>query len=225
MALQIYTEKKSHPIRWAIVLLLIALVAGAGWFTIRWYVTGEQPPIPLPIASADDSVDETKVTSNQVKEHAVPAAHPRYIRVPSLGISNARINAVGVNEQNQLIAPSNIDDVAWYDQSGIPGSGGVVLLNGHNGGVTRDGVFAPLTKLKNGDELTVERGDGKTFTYAVQDTQTMSLAEVDEKGMKLMSESAKPGIEALNLITCDGNWVPAQKTFSHRLLVRSTLVE
>ncbi len=53
----------------------------------------------------------------------------------------------------------------------------------------------------------------------------MSLDDVNTKGMKMMAESAVPGKEALNLITCDGKWVPRLGQFDRRIMLRAVLVD
>lgn len=102
---------------------------------------------------------------------------------------------------------------------------GVVLIDAHNGGITRNGVFEKLGTLKKGDTITVERDDGKKFTYEVRENQSMSLDDVNTKGMKMMAESAVPGKEALNLITCDGKWAPRLGQFDRRIMLRAVLVD
>ena len=53
----------------------------------------------------------------------------------------------------------------------------------------------------------------------------MSLDDVNTKGMKMMAESAVPGKEALNLITCDGKWAPRLGQFDRRIMLRAVLVD
>ncbi len=211
---------------WAIGILLFLVFLTSCWYAYRWYMEGEEPPITVPLfVTADPDVDETEVTAEQIDTHTVPAANPRYVSIPSLGITNTRVFAMGVGKDNSLLSPANISDAAWYDKSATPGSGGVVLMNAHNGGVTRNGVFAKLGTLSKGEIIEIERGDGQKFHYEVRENQSMPLEEVRESGMKMMTQSAEPGKEALNLITCDGKWVPRFKQFDRRIMLRAVLVE
>lgn len=223
----IYREKK-RSYAWAITLLLglLLIFGGAGWYVYRWYMHGEEPPIPVAaLVAADPTVDESEVSAQQIIEHTVPAAQPRYISIPSLSVSKTRVFSVGVDEANMLGSPANINDAAWYDKSATPGSGGVVLIDGHNGGISKDGVFANLGTLQRGAIIEVERGDGERFRYEVRENQSMALDEVNASGMKMMMESAESGKEALNLITCDGKWVPQYKQFDRRIMLRAVLIE
>ena len=223
MALEI-EYKKPHHWGWLIFLvILIAALAVTGWYGYRWYTTGEQPPIPVPIVSANASVDETEITPAQIQQYTVPAFNPRYIRIESLNIDKTRIYPVGLTANNLIDTPKNINDVAWYEKSATPGSGGVMILNGHNGGSSRDGIFAKLGTLKIGDRLTLERGDGQKFNYKVVENQSMTIEEVNATGMAKMGQSAEDGKEALNIITSDGKWVPRLGMYDRRIMLRAVI--
>ncbi len=222
--LEIKQKHEFHLWRWFFLLVLLALLAAAGWYGYKWYTTGEEPPLPLPVASADPRVDESDIPKAEVDNYTVPATHPRYVSIPKLGISNVRVQQVGVKANNELDTPKNINDTAWYERSATPGQGyGAVLIDGHNGGITKNGVFAKLGTLQNGDEIILERGDGKKFTYTVVENESMSLDEVNATGMKKMMKSANEDKEGLSLITCDGKWVPKLQQFDRRIMLRAII--
>lgn len=209
----------------ALLVLLIGLLAVTGWYTYRWYMHGEALPVDVPaFAIANSRIDEEEVTEREIDAHQVLVDQPRYLSVAGLGIEKARIFGLGVNDNGALADPSNIHDIAWYNKSATPGSGGVLLMNGHNGGFFKDGIFAKLHTLSNGSIIEVERGDAEVFRYEVREVRKMHLDEVNETGMKMMAESAEPGVEALNIITCDGTWVPRLNQFDHRIMLRAVLV-
>lgn len=177
-------------------------------------------------ALADPDVDETPVTAAMIEEYQVPADQPRYISIPVLGIDKARVQKVGLTKDKMLDTPKNISDTAWYDKSALPGQGyGAVLIDGHNGGITKDGVFAKLGSLKDGDQIVVERGDGRKVIYAVAENKTETLKETNASGMKRLMTPFDQTKEGLGLITCAGNWVPRDKVFDKRILVRAVVVE
>ena len=226
MASGLYIDQKRnfHAVRWLIILGILLLIAACGYYAYLWYTTGAKPPlVPLPAtAYADPTVDESPVTKKQIDEHTVPATHPRYISIPALGISKARVTTVGLLKNNELDTPLRIDDAGWYDKSAFPGQGfGVVLIDGHNGGVSRDGIFAKLDKLKNGDKIIIQRGDGKKISYSVVENRTVSLAEANKTGMNRVLQPYDQEKEGLGLITCAGDWVPRDKVYSKRVLVRA----
>lgn len=222
----LYIEQKRdyHIGRWLFIAAFVALLAAAGWFGYRWFITGVQPPIvPLPAAAlADPSVDEALVSQSAIDNYKVPATHPRYISIPALNITKARVQKVGLTKANTIDTPKNISDAAWYSASATPGQGyGQVVIDGHNGGISRDGIFANLSSLKDGDTVIIERGDGKRFTYTVVENKTESLKEANTTGMKRLLTPYDTSQEGLGLITCAGNWVPRDKVFNKRVLVRA----
>lgn len=224
--LRIDPIKERHYGRWFVAAAMVGLLGVLGWFIYGWYTTGAQPPIPLPLASADPRVDESDVSKQAVATHTVPATEPRYISIPSIDVQKARIFSVGLTKNNLLDTPKNIHDTAWYKKSASPGQGyGAVLINAHNGGITKDGVFARLVELEEGAEIEIERGDGQTYSYTVTDNRTMDLEEVNKTGMKMMMKSAEATKEGLNLITCAGTWVPRMQQFDKRIMLRAVAKE
>ncbi len=222
--LYIKQKRDFHASTWLFGLIVATLVGICAWFGYQWFVTGEEPPvIPLPASAlADPSIDETPVTLKMVQDHKVPASHPRYISIPSLNVVNARVQSVGLTENNLLDTPKNISDAAWYRKSATPGQGyGAVVIDGHNGGISRDGVFANLDKLQRGDKVTIERGDGKKITYTVLENKTESLESANTTGMKRLMTPYDTSKEGLGLITCAGKWIPRDKIFDQRIIIRA----
>lgn len=224
MALTIEYKPERHHGRWiALVVFLIILVL-CGWYGYKWYTTGVLP-FDIPVASANSGINESDISNDEITTYTVPDTHPRYLSISALNLTNARIYSVGLDANNLIEAPTNIHDISWYNKSGTPGDGGVVLMNAHNKGVNRSGAFYNLAALKEGEVITVERGDGEIFHYSVDSSKTMSLDEFNTEGLATMGKSKKPGTEALNLITFDGKWVPRLGTFDHRTIVWALLVD
>jgi LPXTG-site transpeptidase (sortase) family protein len=220
--LSIEPERERHYGRWVLAFVTLCSIVISGWYIYQWYMTGMQPPVPIPIAKADPSIDESDVSSAMIAAYEVPASHPRYISIPSIGVGKTRVYPVSVTDQNMLDTPRNINDTAWYKKSATPGQGyGAVLIDGHNGGNSKNGVFAKLSTLKEGDEIVIERGDSQIYKYQVVESQTMNLDQVNSTGMKMMMESVDPNKEGLSLITCAGTWIPRLQQFDQRVMVRA----
>jgi sortase (surface protein transpeptidase) len=224
MALEVQYTKERHPGRWVAVCILIAIIGAGGWFGYEWYQTGNLPFV-LPLRIADTAVDESTVSDGDISAYTVPALQPRYIRIPSLDVANTRIYAVGLDNGNLLESPSNLHDATWYKKSATPGSGGVMIIDGHSIGIDHDGVFKGLKSLKKDESIIIQRGDGHIFTYKVVENASVSLDEFTSTGMKTMGRSADPGTEALNIITFDGIWVPRLGTFDKRIMVRAIITQ
>jgi hypothetical protein len=222
--LEIKEKRELHLLRWLILVITIGSIALVGWYVYKWYTTGEEPPIPLPVALADSRIDESNISQSEIDSYTTAPNQPRYISIPKLKIDKTRIQKVGVTSTNQLDVPENINDTAWYEKSATPGQGyGAVLIDGHNGGITRNGVFDQLKTLQNGDEIIVERGDGKKYTYSVVENDSMSLEEATASGMKKLMKSAVEGQEGLSLTTSDGKWIPKIQQFERRIMLRAVI--
>lgn len=230
MASGLYIEHQRdyHIGRWLFTLVLICMLSLVGWFAYHWYTTGEQPPIiPLPASAlADTSVNENPLSQADIENHKVPTKHPRYISIPSLGVDKARVQSVGLTQYKTLAMPKNILDAGWYKESAFPGQGyGAVLLDGHSDGVSRDGIFAKLSELKNGDEIIIERGDGKKLTYTVVENQTESIKDANTTGMQRLLTPYDETAEGLGIIATTGKWIPRDKVFDKRVLIRAVVAE
>lgn len=156
-----------------------------------------------------------KPASDAVRSYVVAPNMPRYIDIPKLG-EHARIVSLGTKADGSLASPGNIYDIGWYNGSSLPGQPGAMLLDGHVSSWNAHGTFYDLKKLKTGDDIKVERGDGKVFTYKVLKSVTYDHQSVDMKSAVVSADPGKPG---LNLITCTGRVVPGTNEFDGRLIV------
>lgn len=160
--------------------------------------------------------DESKPSQKDMASYSVAPDKPRYLRIAKLDVF-ARVRQLGVNEKNQLKSPYNINDAGWYKDSAVPGSGvGASIIDGHVSGPTQPGVFYNLTHIAIGDEITIERGDGKILTYRVIESKSYPADKLDMSKLLEPKNPAKPG---LNLITCTGKINPGTDDYQDRLVV------
>lgn len=150
--------------------------------------------------------------------YRVAPSLPRLLAIPSIGVK-ARVLQVGVDANNRLGTPKNIYDTAWYSASSKPGEMGAVLIDGHYSGPNTRGVFSKLERLRPGDTITLERGDGTTFTYTVAKIETKPENEIDMSQLLVSVDTNAPG---LNLITCGGDYDVHSATFNERTVVYAT---
>lgn len=174
----------------------------------------------------DEDVDESDINPDDVADYAVAADRPRYLRIPKLGVENSRVLPVGLTNSRQLATPNNIFDVGWYTESAKPGENGAIVIDGHNGGPTKSGVFKNLPSLVEGDIIEIERGDGTVFKYSVVENNEYPLEEANENMNKMFSvPNPKKNKQSVSLITCSGEWSDIQKTYLSRQFVRAVLTE
>ena len=173
--------------------------------------------------SDEEELIEVEPTVEEVHEYTVAADRPRYLTIEKLWINKTRILPMGVNKKGEMDTPRNVFDVGWYTESGKPGQGGTMVIDGHNGGPNVRGVFKDLPKLSSGDIITVERGDGLIFRYEVVENKEIKLDEASSY-MRTAMKSPVAGKESITLITCSGEWSQAQGTYLSRQFVRAVLI-
>ncbi len=150
-----------------------------------------------------------------ISGYSVAPDLPRFFDIEKLGV-HARIRRLGVGSNNVLKAPANIFDVGWYDGSAKPGENGTVVIDGHVSGPSKRGVFYNIGTLKEGDKVTVERGDGKRINYTVTGTQVYDNDKVDMPKVMTTSVAGKP---AMNFMTCTGRFNVRTNQYEQRVVV------
>jgi len=141
---------------------------------------------------------------------------PSRLIIPKLNI-NANIEYVGTTPSGSMAAPNNTNDVGWFDLGSLPGDKGSAVIAGHfNGNYGESAVFSNLYKLKPGDKIYVNDSSGRSVTFIVRGSKLFDPGYADD--VFSPSDSAH-----LNLITCDGVWDAATKSYSKRLVVFSDI--
>jgi len=166
-----------------------------------------------PAAATTAGLGEVKAPVTGGGGGKLPAATPYKLSIPKLKVS-ASITGVTTTKTGAIGVPGNIWQVGWYKSSATPAdNSGVVVLNGHVHGPTQPGIFANLTKLTNGDLVTVSDAGGNTYNYKVVSKQTIKAGEAGDE--VLQSGSATK--QGLNLVTCTGKIV--EDKYQDRLVV------
>lgn len=177
---------------------------------------------PSPVTSQDSNSAPVsdKPSANEIQSYVVAADLPRYIYIPAIHVDQTRIIHLGVGQDGQIASPSNIYDTGWYRDSVKPGKLGAMFIYGHISSWTANGIFHDLKNLKPGDQVIIERGDGKKFTYEVTRTKTYPA---DKVNMAEALAPDKPGTAGLNLMTCAGKVKKGTNDFTERLVVFTEL--
>lgn len=157
---------------------------------------------PPPRPSTRDSPPRTDPSDT-----ADPAAQPLgpstpvSISVPSIGVSSEVIQ-LGTTPQGTLAVPQpgpDLDKAAWFENSPTPGQPGPSVIEGHvateqNG----PSIFFDLAEVQIGDEVVVQREDGRDVVFTVHATREF---DKDSFPTRLVygGELSTP---TLRLITC-----------------------
>jgi len=156
-------------------------------------------------------VNEKLVLKSSVISKISPGAPVRLI-IPQINI-NTDIKYMGVTPYGVMEVPDNIMDVGWFKLGPHPGEKGSAVIAGHFDGKNGEaGVFTNLYKLKKGDKLYIEDDKRVLVTFIVRERRIYDPGSADE--VFSSSDSAH-----LNLVTCDGVWDGAKKSYSKRLVV------
>jgi LPXTG-site transpeptidase (sortase) family protein len=143
---------------------------------------------------------------------------PLRLIIPAINV-NAAIQSVAVNAKGEMEVPSNDADVAWFSLGPRPGEKGSAVISGHYDGKNGEpAVFFNLYKLKKGDKLDIEDAKGKSIIFVVRESRTYDPGYANEVFNR--NDSAH-----LNLITCDGVWDRAKKSYSKRLVVFADIAD
>jgi len=146
--------------------------------------------------------------------YSVPADQPKEIKLPSIK-TKGFIQKVGVDKNNQIVAPGNIHMAGWYTDSAKPSEPGLSIIDGHVQGVYEKGVFYSLSKLKPEDSFSVTYGDNSTRHFKVV---KLDSVPVDQATTALFYRD--PAItNQLNVITCGGKYVKSTNSYEKRVIV------
>ena len=182
-------------------------------------VTTGKPKLPQANDIITSDIKEPDETKPVINEYVVPADQPRNIIIDSIGV-NGLIQKIGLNKDNSISVPSNINFAGWFIQSAKPGDEGLSILDGHVSGRYSDGVFKNLINVKVGDILQIEYGDKRIKKFEVVDSKT--LPEKDSAPFLLKK---RDDIKSqLNLITCGGLFNKSSQTFNDRIIVVAKLL-
>ncbi|MGY5125913.1 sortase domain-containing protein [Streptomyces nigrescens] len=165
------------------------------------------------LATTGDVAAAGRPLGRQAPPHAhapVPAAattRPVRITIDALGVRGAGITGRGLDGDGILTPPPYTDPepVGWYAEGPQPGEAGAALLvaragAGRDPGTQRT-VFHRLTRLKPGEWVDIQRADGSTARFTVEDVQ---LYDRHRFALRKAYAAHDRGRSELRLITDDG---------------------
>lgn len=166
--------------------------------------------VPIQEAMADEPIVEQIITESTM---------PVRISIPSIGV-DAEIVPMGVTKTGILDTPNNYVQTGWWAGGTVPGQLGSAVIDAHvDNGKDIPGVFKRLRDLNPGEEAVIAMDDGSKRRFRVVGSEVYNYKNVDTQ--KLFHES---GGRYIKLITCHGNWIPAENTYDERLVVTAVLI-
>ena len=195
-----------------------------GWLLIAFGFLGLFPTIlnstgsGHPVEGQILTTSSPPPTAKQVAAYTVQPSYPKFISIPKIGLGNILVRSFGLEKNGTIGTPNSIYEAGWYNSSSKPGQAGAVFIYGHVASWTKYSVFQNLNKLKQGDEISITRGDNTVFHYEVTGSKTYAYNAVD---MSRVLSPTSPNVSGLNLMTCAGKiiTVGGAKEYSQRLVV------
>jgi sortase (surface protein transpeptidase) len=108
---------------------------------------------------------------------------------------------------------------AWYKLSPVPGDVGPAIVLGHVDGDKKPGIFYKLKDLAPGDEVDVDRSDGRKLKFVVDHVTQVPKDTFPRDAV--YGNSDKP---ELRLITCGGAFDHAEHSYKDNIVVYANLV-
>ena len=166
------------------------------------------PPPPTPTATA---------TSTPLPRPS-PTPEPQLpitgLRIPSIGLETKVVPAKFVDDKNGGTWEVPAFVAGHADHTAGAGAMGNAVLLGHVDSIRSGDVFHALSRVAIGDVVEVW-SENRQFIYRV-----VAIWSVPRSDGTVVQPTPSA---SLSLITCTGQWLPMDRDFSHRLVVRADL--
>jgi len=163
-------------------------------------------PAPRPAASVDP---------NRLG-HSLPLS----LDIPAIGV-HTRLMSLGLNPDGTVEVPpvTRTAPAGWYKNLSTPGEPGPAVILGHvdavHGG---SAVFYRLKDLRKGDDLSVDRADGRTAYFTVR-----SIARYPRTDFPTEAVYGPQTGPELRLVTCGGSFDPIRRHYRDNIVVYATM--
>lgn len=186
------------------LIIMLLLVAGIGAYAVLMFTGNRMIALP-------GNQNQPPGNNNQID--ADPGLPARLV-IPSINV-NANVIQVGLTAGGAVDTPKGPYEVAWYKLGPRPGTEGSAVITGHYGPwqTGANSVFDNLHKLKKGDKVYVRDNAGKEFAFVVRESR---IYGPNDTAPEVFNSSSGAH---LNLITCSGQWLQNQRTYTQRLVV------
>jgi hypothetical protein len=231
----------SHDVRRGVVSAAAVVLLLGGGAAVAVGVAGQEPAPPqVPVAtSPDEATPPAPSPSGQDGANGAanggagpvpppstpsPAAGaeqplPTTVRIAALGVESELL-ALGLQDDGTMAVPqgADVDRAAWFDGSPRPGATGPAVVEGHVDSENGPSVFHDLALLAPGDEVAVDRADGSTVTFVVEDVQQFRKDEFPTLAVYGNTDGPE-----LRLITCGGTVDAATGHYTDNTVVSARL--
>ena len=149
---------------------------------------------------------------------ALQASEPTRLRISKIGVDTSFVS-IGKKADGTMEVPGRYDIVGWYDKAPTPGELGPAIVVGH---VDRPGgiaVFWRLRELVPGDTFEIDRADGSTVKFKVNEVKQLPQDSFPTEEVYGNIDHA-----GIRLITCGGTFDRKIRQYSHNTVVYGSLI-
>lgn len=184
------------------------------WLAITTAGVGIVCAMTTIILLRSDMLGSYPIEGTPIVASAAMIGIPVQLIIPVINIDTT-IAPAGVTADGAMAVPVGPTSTTWFDLGPRPGEIGSAVIAGHEG--WKDGIsaiFDDLHTLQPGDKIYVVDGQGATTPFVVR---VLRLYGQYESSATVFNSS--DGKAHLNLITCEGVWNAAEKSYPDRLVV------
>jgi LPXTG-site transpeptidase (sortase) family protein len=192
-------------------ILLTAVLSGIVLFPAFFFSFSSQSSVrkePAPVTP------KAAVFSFDQEQKQIRSGLPIRLSIPKIKVDTT-LEYAGLTPEGDVGVPTGPFNASWYDLGPRPGEKGNAIITGHYGwknGIPA--VFDNLYKLRKGDKIYIEDETGTTTVFVVRESR-----RYDPKANASYVFISNDMNAHLNLITCEGVWNKAEKSYSKRLVV------
>lgn len=154
---------------------------------------------------------------------------PTGIHIPSIGVNSQQLMPLGLAQDRTLqVPPVSTPQVAgWYTGASVPGDPGTSIIVSHVDGDGQKGLFFNLSKVRVGDQVSVDRSDGSTAVFTITKVGLYCKEKAAcPRGEKVFPSAAFYSNQQepqLHLETCGGRFDAKNRNYLDAFVVFSTL--
>ncbi|MGH3873889.1 MAG: class F sortase [Pseudonocardiaceae bacterium] len=155
----------------------------------------------------------------QATVQALPASEPVTLRVEAINVRSSLIPlGLGADGTVEVPALDQPLQAGWYRYGPTPGELGPAVVLGHVNAHGVDGVFARLSELVPGEDISVDRSDGRTAVFTVTRVEQISKTAFPTEAVYGDTTAAE-----LRLITCGGELDREERSYRDNIIVYAVL--
>jgi hypothetical protein len=147
----------------------------------------------------------------------LPESEPVTVSIPRIGV-HSRLVGLGLHGHAVMDVPQDPAMAGWFNEGPTPGALGPAVIAGHVRWNGVHGVFYRLGMMRRGDQVTVNRKDGKTAVFTVSRVTRFSKSRFPTQAVYGQIDHA-----GLRLITCGGTYDPTEHSYEDNIVVFAKL--